>query len=102
MTVTFSSKRSSTATPARTGPAGGVGRAAGYRNLGRALKRAGNPAKAVQLAQFFKTGPGEYGEGDRFLGLTVPQTRAIARRFHPADFAVIPSLVRSPYHEERL
>jgi 3-methyladenine DNA glycosylase AlkD len=67
-----------------------------------AVRACASPARALVLQRFFKTGPGEYGEGDRFLGLTVPQVRALARRFHPADFAVIPSLVRSPYHEERL
>jgi 3-methyladenine DNA glycosylase AlkD len=68
----------------------------------KALRAAADPAKAEVFRRFFKTGPGEYGEGDRFLGLTVPQVRALVRRFHPADFAAIPELLRSPWHEERL
>ena len=68
----------------------------------KAVRACASPARARILQRFFKTGPGEYGEGDRFLGLTVPQVRALVRRFHPADFAEIPALVRSPFHEERL
>lgn len=68
----------------------------------KALRALADPARAAVCRRFFKTGPGEYGEGDRFLGLTVPQVRALVRRFHPADFAAIPRLLRSPFHEERL
>jgi 3-methyladenine DNA glycosylase AlkD len=68
----------------------------------RALRGLADPARAAILQRFFKTGPGEYGEGDRFLGLTVPQVRALVRRFHPADFAALPEIIASPMHEERL
>jgi hypothetical protein len=68
----------------------------------KAVRALADPARARVLQGFFKTGPGEYGEGDRFLGLMVPQVRSLVRRFDPADFADIPVLVRSPYHEERL
>src|SRR5689334_7469021 len=68
----------------------------------KALRDLADPARAAGLQRFFKTGPGEYGEGDRFLGLTVPQVRLLVRRFHPADFAALPELLRSPHHEERL
>jgi 3-methyladenine DNA glycosylase AlkD len=68
----------------------------------KALRASADPARAAVLQRFFKTGPGEYGEGDRFLGLTVPQVRALVRRYHPADFAAVPDLVRSAFHEERL
>jgi 3-methyladenine DNA glycosylase AlkD len=68
----------------------------------KALTGLGDPARAAGLQRFFKTGPGEYGEGDRFLGLTVPQVRLLVRRFHPADLALLPELLRSPLHEERL
>ena len=45
----------------------------------RDLGAAATPEKAAELPRFFKTGPGEYGEGDRFLGVMVPQIRAIPR-----------------------
>jgi DNA alkylation repair enzyme len=68
----------------------------------KAVRALGRPARAASLQGFFKTGPGEYGEGDKFLGLTVPQVRLLVRRFHPADFPAIAAILRSPYHEERL
>ena len=68
----------------------------------KAVRSLGDPARAAVLQGFFKTGPGEYGEGDFFVGLTVPQTRSLIRRFHPADDAAITGLLRSPIHEERL
>ena len=43
------------------------------------LQSVGSPEKAAHLSRFFKTGPGQYGEGDRFLGVVVPQTRSIAK-----------------------
>lgn len=73
-----------------------------HRDLERALKRAGNPAKAAFLARFFKTGPGEYAEGDQFLGLTVPQTRAIIRGYRDLPEGKLAALLRSPFHECRL
>ena len=55
------------------------------------------------LMRFFKTGPGEYGEGDQFLGLKVPQTREVVRAV-PKDFPLseIPELLMSSWHEVRL
>lgn len=58
--------------------------------------------QASQLARFFKTGPGQYGEGDRFLGVMVPQTRLVAREFQDLDFPEIQRLLKSPFHEDRL
>lgn len=54
------------------------------------------------LSRFFKTGPGEYGEGDRFLGLTVPQVRGVAKRYRGMPATALVPLLRSPFHEERL
>lgn len=62
-----------------------------------------NPEQTPQLQRFFKTGPGQYGEGDRFLGLKVPVTRALIKPFRGkltlADFA---ALLASEWHEVRL
>ena len=60
------------------------------------------PAHALDLAWFYKTGPGEYGEGDKFLGVKVPETRAVAREYRTADWATISALAASEYHEDRL
>ncbi len=67
-----------------------------------AVRRLANPAKAKVLARFFKIGKGEYGEGDKFLGVVVPQSRAIARQFSALPLADITQLLRSKIHEERL
>lgn len=67
----------------------------------RALEDCENPNQARNLEWFFKTGPGEYGEGDKFLGLTVPQTREISKRFHDLAHDQIQILVEDEYHEAR-
>lgn len=51
---------------------------------------------------FFKTGPGEYGEGDKFLGITVPHTRNIAKAYNHLDLSGAEKLLQSEFHEERL
>lgn len=62
-----------------------------------------NPEKALFQAHFFKTGPGQYGEGDQFLGLTVPQQRVVANQFWKSTtLQDISELLESPYHEARL
>ncbi len=69
----------------------------------RDLRAAANPKRAALLAGFYRTGPGEYGEGDRFLGIVVPTTRAIVRRHIAAtSLADVDALLASPWHEERL
>jgi 3-methyladenine DNA glycosylase AlkD len=67
------------------------------------LAAAADPERAAGLARYFQTRPGGYGEGDRFLGVRVPDQRRIARR-HAATttLAEAESLLRSPLHEERL
>ena len=74
----------------------------GLARLKQEIRKHADPAQAKNLMRFFKTGPGEYGEGDRFLGITVPVQRAIARRHRdlPADDAE--KLLKSKIHEERL
>jgi 3-methyladenine DNA glycosylase AlkD len=77
-------------------------KASGARDVEAALKRTGSPERAQAVARFFKTGPGEYGEGDRFLGVTVPQVRAIVRAFLPMSEDDTVVLLQSPFHECRL
>ena len=67
----------------------------------RDLRAAATPEKAAELPRFFKTGPGEYGEGDRFLGVMVPQIRAVAKAHLDADDASVKALLASPWHEAR-
>ncbi|MBU0957261.1 MAG: DNA alkylation repair protein [Nanoarchaeota archaeon] len=61
-----------------------------------------NPEKAKILQRFFKTGKGEYGEGDIFLGLTMGQNRDIAKKFSNLDFESIQELLDSEIHEKRM
>ena len=62
-----------------------------------------DPAQAVGLSRFFKTGPGEYGEGDRFLGVKVPAIRAaVGRHWREAGFPELEECLASPCHEVRL
>lgn len=67
-----------------------------------AIKVVADPSRIPDYQRYFKTGPGEYGEGDVFLGATVPKTREVAREFKGLDLAEINELVRSPLHEARL
>lgn len=60
-------------------------------------------AKQAKTTQgFFKTGPGEYGEGDIFIGVRVPQARSVAQQYAHAPLQSILTLLKSPIHEERL
>jgi 3-methyladenine DNA glycosylase AlkD len=61
-----------------------------------------NPARAVHSQRFFKTGKGQYGEGDIFIGLTVPQTRLVCKKYKDLPIAEIEKLLESPIHEHRL
>ncbi len=71
-------------------------------NLQRDAKKLGNKKKAKVLAGFFKTAEGEYGYGDVFLGIPVPQSRKIAIKYKDLSFDEIGTLLRSEIHEERL
>ncbi len=66
------------------------------------LARAADPEKAAFYPRFFKTGPGEYAEGDVFLGVTVPEQRRIARRHKDLPLEPLGALLRSEVHEHRL
>lgn len=72
------------------------------RQVLRELARRRNPAQAAILRRFFKTGPGDYGEGDRFWGLKVPQVRAVLAAFPDVPLQVAGELLASPFHEARL
>jgi 3-methyladenine DNA glycosylase AlkD len=61
-----------------------------------------NPARAAVVSRFFKTAPGQYGAGDRFLGIPVPVIRKLAVKYQGASPRVLTRLLRSPWHEERL
>lgn len=70
--------------------------------LRRRLRALADPAHAKAAEWFFKTGPGEYGAGDKFLGIRVPKLRALVREFGTLDHASVVALLKSPWHEERL
>ncbi|MEK7551241.1 MAG: DNA alkylation repair protein [Patescibacteria group bacterium] len=66
------------------------------------IKKSANKKRAVNLQRYFKTGEGEYGFGDVFIGLTVPKSREIAIKYKDLDFLDITTLLKSQIHEERL
>jgi len=66
------------------------------------LKKLANKEKAMILQGFFKTGPGEYGEGDIFLGITVPIQRNLAKNYYGMELPQIQKLLTRKIHEERL
>jgi 3-methyladenine DNA glycosylase AlkD len=67
-----------------------------------ALRALAHPGKAATAAAYFKSGPGEYGEGDRFYGIRVPQVREVARQFNTLSLPACVALLQSPYNEARL
>lgn len=71
------------------------------RSLVAELKAAADPVKAVGQARFFKTGKGQYGEGDIFIGITVPVLRKIARSHRELALADIGKMLESKIHEHR-
>lgn len=66
------------------------------------LEALGDPAIAAHSQRFFKTGPGEYGEEDRFLGIRIPVIRAQVRRYRDLSMGETLRLLVSPYHEVRM
>jgi 3-methyladenine DNA glycosylase AlkD len=66
------------------------------------LQALGDPEHARFVAGYFRTGPGEYGEGDRFLGIRVPVLRRLVREYRGVPLERAAELLRSPWHEARL
>ena len=62
----------------------------------------GDPRHAAVVARYFKSGPGEYAEGDRFLGLRLPQLRRLAREYQDLPLRTVGALLRSRWHEVRM
>ena len=73
-----------------------------YSQIVRELRACSREDKKEILPRFFKTGKGEYGEGDMFLGVVVPETRKVALRHRDAAFEVVEALLESEWHECRL
>lgn len=68
----------------------------------RRVAAAGDPAKAQFFPRFFKTGPGQYGEGDTFAGVTVPALRKLVREYEAMPLAEVARLMGAELHEARL
>lgn len=76
--------------------------AASYKAVQADLQKISTPKKAAVSAWFFKTGKGQYGYGDKFRGVTVPEQRKIAKQFKDSPLTEILKLLQSPWHEDRL
>lgn len=70
--------------------------------LKKDLRKLADPIKAKNYARFFKTGKGEYGEGDKFLGIVVPEQRKIAKKYQNLSLTILQRLLSSNMHEYRL
>jgi 3-methyladenine DNA glycosylase AlkD len=71
-------------------------------NVREALAELSDAADAIHLQRFFKTGAGQYGEGDVFIGVRVPATRSVVKRFRGLPLEDIDALLDDPVHEHRL
>lgn len=66
------------------------------------LREFADPQRADVMKRFMKTGPGEYGEGDQFIGVALPPLRKVVREFQQLDVGEVVDLLNSPIHEDRM
>lgn len=66
------------------------------------LKAIGSKEKIADFTRYFKTEPGQYGHGDLFLGVTIPQNRELCKKYQNIELTELDKLFTSPYHESRL
>ena len=72
------------------------------KKISQSLHRLADPEAAKQSQRYFKTGKGEYGEGDQFLGIRTPVLRAEAKKFRATPLLEVLKLLQSPWHEARM
>ena len=73
-----------------------------YKNIQQSLRQYATPERKRKIEWFFKTGKGQYGEGDKFIGVTNPDIRKVASQYKDIDLSEIELLLHSPIHEDRL
>ena len=73
-----------------------------YTDVKTTLLALAQPERAVLATRFFKTAPGQYGEGDQFLGLSMPQQQIIAKKYHNLPINETEQLIRDTIHECRM
>lgn len=73
-----------------------------HQDIQQSLRQSATLDRKRKIEWFFKTGEGQYGEGDQFIGVTNPDVRKIARQYQDIDLQEIELLLRSPIHEDRL
>lgn len=72
------------------------------KDLIKEMELLAHPDRAAHSMRFFKTGKGQYGEGDQFWGLTVPEQRLLAKKYKELTLSEVSILLASPIHEQRL
>ena len=73
-----------------------------YKDIQQSLREYATPERKNKIEWFFKTAKGQYGEGDKFIGVTNPDVRKVARQYKDIDLREVELLLHSPIHEDRL